>query len=580
MNLQIEEELEDILAWETIQAAFKRSAKKRLGGAWNKSESNLAWGQPQEIADELEQLNQRLSAGTVLAELESVVESFKQLRIAFAQTAEGRDLSLASVLEGLCLAYHLNRFGDDENGEEFVSALLSAFTQENQFAPLSIPETGTQLLISQLVHVEFPLVVVAQCSADLPEIEFGRLVSETCRRYEELLDANVDGDGWVESRYFEQFWQLTASWSRSFQLLQRLGVPVGTETRQQLEWICRQFLRSMGPDGRQMLGPSDQRAASLGFQELVVGLSLDRVDKKLARLRDPNRDAKKKDDINLTLFDESGFSEWASSGVFQTGWGSYSPRIAVTSDKTNLAIEIAARVSLIRGRSEPRVWFNDEQLAFFQEEHEIRCWHSDEAVEYVEFEYQLEHGATFERQVLLCREDHFAIVGDAICFAETGEIQYEHRLPLSPGISALRESETREVYLKDSQIRSLVLPLGLGEWQADGMNGSLDSDADQLVLKQSCIGRAIYAPLLFDLSPLRSKRPRTWRHLTVAEDRENLRKDQAAAFRVQIGKEQWLVYRSLDGTGNRTFMGENHICEFFVGRTEGDTEADELIQIE
>ena len=586
MNVQIEDTPnkisvgESIAPRESIQIALKRSAKKRFGISWNKSESILAWGQPSGIADELEKLNQCLVTGNELTDFGSSVESLKNLGNKFSFGSDSSDSTLPNVLQGLSLAYQLNRFAGEEKCAEMVESLLSTLRLKEHFDPLTIPTSGTQLLITQLTHIEFPLVIVAQCFAGLSKCDLNRLVIETTKRFETLLDATTDGDGWVESCFFEQFWPLAASWSRTFQLLHHFEIQVNNETRQQLEWICRQFLRSMGPDGKQMLGANDQYAASLKFQETVIALSLDRVDKKLARLRDPNRESKKKDDINLTLFDENGFSEWASSGIIQSGWGSHSPRVAISANQTNLKLEMSARVSLIRGQLKLRVWFNGQQLEFFRDEHEIRCWHSDERVEYIELEYQLDQGATLERQILLGREDHFVLIADAIHFAESGEIQYEHRLPLSPNISVLCESETREVYLKDKQIESLVLPLGLGEWKADGARGSLNAEQGDLLLKQSCVGRAIYAPLFFDLSPQRSKRPRTWRHLTVAEDRVNLKKDQAAAFRIQIGKEQWLICRNLDGSSNRTFMGENHIGEFFVGRSDGVSEAEELLEIE
>ena len=129
-----------------------------------------------------------------------------------------------------------------------------------------------------------------------------------------------------------------------------------------------------------------------------------------------------------------------------------------------MELEIAVQTSLVRGLSESKVCFNGKPLGYFHQEHEICCWHCDDGVEYVEFEFQLEQGAKLERQILLCREDRFAIIADAVRFADSGEVEFEMRLPLSNGISVLPETETREVYLKDDQIRALALPLALGEW--------------------------------------------------------------------------------------------------------------------
>lgn len=586
MNVPPLTELNENSSWEMIQTALKRSTKQRLGAAWCKSELHLTWGQPAVIVAAVNQVCDRLLSCTDLANCETSADtansigSFADLAKQFSNETQGQQVSLASALEGLCLAYHINHFADDSNCSEIVNTALRDLQHDGPPTALSIPNTGPELLALQLSAIEYPLVILSQCFSDISQTRFQNVAIEITQRFESLLNATTDGDGWIESSYFQQFWQLTASWARTFLLLEHLDISVGEECRRQLEWVCRQFVRTMGPDGRQLLGPADQCVASIKFQEAMTNLSLDRADKKLLRLRDPNRESKKKDDINLTLFDESGFSEWASSGVFQSGWGDSSPRIAITAHQSRLELEIAAQTSLIRGLSESKVCFNGKPLGYFHQEHEICCWHCDDGVEYVEFEFQLEQGAKLERQILLCREDRFAIIADAVRFADSGEVEFEMRLPLSNGISVLPETETREVYLKDDQIRALALPLALGEWKADGMGGSLGFDDGDLVLKQSCRGRAIYAPLFIDLSPARSKRPRTWRHLTVAEERETLKNEDAVAFRIQIGKEQWLVYRSLNGSGNRTFMGENQICEFFLARTDGDTEADELLQIE
>jgi hypothetical protein len=41
------------------------------------------------------------------------------------------------------------------------------------------------------------------------------------------------------------------------------------------------------------------------------------------------------------------------------------------------------------------------------------------------------------------------------------------------------------------------------------------------------------------------KRPLTWRRITVAENLALVPREVAAAYRVQVGREQWLFYRSL-----------------------------------
>ena len=88
------------------------------------------------------------------------------------------------------------------------------------------------------------------------------------------------------------------------------------------------------------------------------------------------------------------------------------------------------------------------------------------------------------------------------------------------------------------------------------------------------------APLLVDLRPGRMTRRLTWRHLTVAEDLRAQPSDVAVGYRVRIGKHQWLIYRSLAPTGNRTLLGHNLTTEMLVARFDRDGEVEPLLEIE
>ena len=154
-------------------------------------------------------------------------------------------------------------------------------------------------------------------------------------------------------------------------------------------------------------------------------------------------------------------------------------------------------------------------------------------------------------------------------------------------MTTLSESETREVYLQTTgssgqrqKIKALALPLALPEWKAERFPGQLVAEADALVLEQRFEGEALYAPLLFDLNPGRSKKKRTWRKLTVAQDRQAVADDQAVAFRFQLDKRQWFFYRALASMGNRTFMGENVNSEFAFNRLRKSGKVTSLFEIE
>jgi hypothetical protein len=78
-----------------------------------------------------------------------------------------------------------------------------------------------------------------------------------------------------------------------------------------------------------------------------------------------------------------------------------------------------------------------------------------------------------------------------------------------------------------------------------------------LTLTQNQTGRRMFAPLLIDLKSERLRKECTWRQLTVVEHLEIRPPDVAVAYRAQVGKEQWSIYRSLDPNGNRTYLGHH-----------------------
>lgn len=504
--------------------------------------------------------------------LESSIESMQGLKSRKENALSGDQPAEDEALRNLQLAYTLDRFVGET--ESMVRAFITKELAEWALSNESGLEAGWRF---QLANVESVLVLAIQMEDAKTSKKLRQVAAQ---RFCQSVDEIVDGDGWVLAEYVEQFWGLIASWSRCFALLNDAGTSIPEKTIRQLEWVARQFIRTMRPDGTQMLG--DVTAANLDkkFQDAILAMTSDRLDRKLLRLRDPSLETKQKDGVHSHLHDGYGFSEWAGFGVFQSGWATQSPRLAIADHKECVNIELVNSKPLLSGQSDWEIKHDGKVLNRLSSERDINLYHTDKDVEFLELEYKLDGDVTLQRQFLLAREDQFLLVADVVLTEADGLIEYQGRWDLGPGIEVLHESETREVYLRSDEIHSLVLPLGLGEWQADRSPGGLVCEENQLRLNMSAQGRALYAPLFFDLSPHRSRQPRTWRHLTVAEELEILSKDQAVAYRVQIGQQQWILYRSLSGSQNRTFFGENQICEFYLARTDAESVAEELLQLE
>jgi hypothetical protein len=72
----------------------------------------------------------------------------------------------------------------------------------------------------------------------------------------------------------------------------------------------------------------------------------------------------------------------------------------------------------------------------------------------------------------------------------------------------------------------------------------------------------------------------TWRQLTVGENLQKVRDDQAVGYRIQLGQEQFLLYRSLTSQANRTVLGHNLIDDFCFARFAPATGVEPLIAVE
>jgi hypothetical protein len=264
----------------------------------------------------------------------------------------------------------------------------------------------------------------------------------------------------------------------------------------------------------------------------------------------------------------------------RTQWSRKSPALAclfhdgrlqtelTTAGRVLWSGDVTPSVSVDGRRLEPKSTWTDS------------CWFSDEDVDYLELEVDLQDGWQIQRQMLLARRDAFLLLADTVLGPDTAAIEYEASFPLADGIRFEPESETRDGTLVNQGCLAAVLPLSLPEWRAAGATGALVHEAGSLRLAHRGTTSRMYVPLWFDLNPLRARKQRTWRRLTVAERFEVVAPDVAVGYRIQSHQSQWLVYRSLASRGSRSVLGQNYVNEFAMVRFDTDGVADELIQIE
>lgn len=281
-------------------------------------------------------------------------------------------------------------------------------------------------------------------------------------------------------------------------------------------------------------------------------------------------------------------TEGGTVAVLRTGWGRGGVRLLLDFSAPRQQLEIAVGDRLVVAGEWGWSVEADGVPLLPTGPWTVCCFESDAKASFLEIVAPLPGGLQAERQIVLLPRDRVLILTDSItdagaCLPASGRpdrIAYRSHLPLAEA-GASREAETRELRLKVGERQAWrVLPLALPEWRVATAAGGLDEDGDVLRLRGEGQGGRYSFPVWFDLDPDRSDLPLTWRPLSVADQRQNLKAHEAVGFRVQVGLEQWLLYRALDTPRNRTLLGCNVACEFLVGRLRRSGEVSRTLEIE
>lgn len=249
-------------------------------------------------------------------------------------------------------------------------------------------------------------------------------------------------------------------------------------------------------------------------------------------------------------------------------------------------IEVSAgRPQVIAGRWQTIVELDDDPQHALGPWEEV-CEFTDDDVHYLEIEQPWTGGLLLQRQIMLVRDDRCLLLADAVLpsnpSVQPGQrIQYLSRLPLTSKVGVEPLRETREMFLSDDGRRSLVIPLSAGEWQVGPSDATLKHTEDHHLILSTQGRGCLYAPLWFDFQQRRFKRKRTWRQLTVGDQLRIVGRNEAVGYRVQVGSEQWMLYRSLAGQKCRTVLGKHILAGFFCSRFDpSDGNHEELVTVD
>lgn len=220
------------------------------------------------------------------------------------------------------------------------------------------------------------------------------------------------------------------------------------------------------------------------------------------------------------------------------------------------------------------------------------CEHTERSCDYLEIDLPLAEDYRLQRSLLLDHKNKVLFVSDTVLADEEHKtnktLSYCAEFYVSPKLQAKTSSEATEIEFRPSGRHTTsafrVLPLALPEWrtakQTGLVSGTLIETDGTLILRQESTGRSLFAPLFFDLDTDRLGKRYTWRQLSVGENLQRVREDQAVGYRIQLGQEQFLLYRSLTPQASRTLLGHNLVDDFCFARFDPKTGVDPLIAVE
>jgi len=438
---------------------------------------------------------------------------------------------------------------------------------------------GDTPLVHQLLAGELGLTLAYL----FPEIAACRRLKSAARA---ALSAGLadllDGEGLPYGNLLPSLRPLAACWTRCRAVGEQFkGGCWNKAAGEQYEWLVRQTLRLLRCDGTLAFDALGARRVDGNLLKAALRFGGDDDDHEIARLllpaakKSPQRPAG-----SPRLPKAAMHSQWASVAVFRRDWSRSAERFTAVYSGRSLRTELGCGKDVlfsgdwafdVRYEGEPATPVGDWDES---------CWISDADVDFLELEIELSGGIRLQRQMLLAKQDRFLLLADAVLGNRPGRVEYRSRLPLMPGVSFRAAEESREGFLVGGKRRALVLPLALPEWRADRPLGQLTHNGDGLELQQASESCRLYAPLFLDLDRRRMTRPATWRRLTVAESLVVQPDDVAVGYRVSVGRQQWLIYRSLAEPANRTLLGHNLSTEMLVARFERSGEVEPLVEIE
>lgn len=488
-----------------------------------------------------------------------------------------------------------------------VERLLAVLLELSDAEPIP----GDCPVAAWLWQVELPLTLSALMPGDVFPPSLKHQALDRLRIHVEGL---TDGNGMIAQAEWTHFTPLLAGWIRVWGLEPHVPeLAKERETRDRCRLAGQQYLRHLRTDGSLILSQGYESPLVAGLVRRWLQMGNDPEERTLVEMAIgdtgilagmPTTRLKE-----AKVSDASDYSEWGKIAVLRSRWKRKSDKLAVGFDHPRLSIELQNRDRWLLGEMGTEIRWGKQTIELSDVWSEI-CWQSDEDTVYLELQNDfVGGGGHVQRQFLLAKKERFCLLAEAVQLepdelpakddessgvsdepmtsglsvdsqGDVGLLQHRWTLPLADGVKFEAAKETREGVLMAGKARASVVPLTLPEWRVESPRGELKARGNNLLLTSEMPSTQLYQAVLIDLDRRRSQKALSWQRLTVGENLEKVTPDRALAVRVQLHRQQFLVYRSLTPPSSRSFMGQNVYCDFYLGRFLPDGMAETMLMIE
>lgn len=517
------------------------------------------------------------------------IKTGRHLSIQIAELAEllAERSAAWSPVELITAGELLLSFGKELEPAAVLSLWRRLATETNRLTAADLQETPDQLLLRA---GEAPFL--AGCLLE-PWNEAKRLRQLGRRALVRELIARTDSDGTPHAELVSRMPLWLAPLIRATLWADRFGVPLWSAAeRNRLSLVLERAIPLCRPNGRLAMSNGLSIPALPLFDVAAKALSLTGPAQKLLRtLRTAGASAKKKSRAGVESMPSSQ-SDWARFAMLRSDWSPHADSLAISHHQSFPQLDVAVfGQPLLHGPWGLELQVGETAIEPAAE-WSCTCWCSDPDADYLELQMAGPGPFRIERQVLLSRKEHFLLLSDSVRGAQsllkqqsaTSGDQHIHlrsRLPLADGVVGQPNQPTRELLLKAGKQAVRVFPLALIDDRVQSTPHTCEVVGNELVLHQVAAGHGLYAPLVFDWHPARTRQLALWRTLTVTEAGRVLPRDRAAGHRLQIGKFQLLVYRSLSKiAAPRAVLGHHTWQESVIAQVDGRGDVDIIMRVD